>query len=161
MIKIGLVSDTHGHVSPLERLVDRFDDEELEFLVHTGDVTRYKHLEPLFELGLDIHLAIGNMDTNPRSFQQTEASNRLTVHGTAGRLEVRDWSIGFTHGHRTDFIDQFRKENVSYVIHGHTHDRRDETIDGTRIINPGAIKPPNPSGAILNLSEDKLTFLDV
>lgn len=161
MITVGLVSDTHGHVENLERLVDRFGDKELEFIIHTGDVTRRKHIEPLFELDLDIHLAIGNMDTNPGTFQQIEANKRLTVHGTAGRLEVRDWLIGFTHGHQTEFIDQFLRQNVSYVIHGHTHDRRDETINDTRVINPGAVKSPNPSAAILNLTEDKVTFMDV
>ncbi len=160
-MKIGLISDSHGATENVERVAEIFRVKNVEFVIHTGDVTRPRHLQPLLASGWEIHLALGNMDTRAADFQYITETSNLTVHGAAGHLKVRNSSFGITHGHQDSFLRQLRREKVDYLIHGHTHERRDEQIKASRVINPGAAKPPRESAAILNFQSGQLEFIDL
>lgn len=47
--------------------------------------------------------------------------------------------VAVTHGHWPGKIESFVKDGFDYIFHGHTHRRRDEIIDSSRIIKPGAL----------------------
>ncbi|MFB6346487.1 MAG: YfcE family phosphodiesterase [bacterium] len=160
-MKIGLISDTHGHQDLVEEAADVYASNNVDIIIHTGDVTTVKHIDALIELDCPLHLAFGNCDFNKTSFEQAEAHTTLECAGSGGVLNLDGRTIAFTHGHYDRTLNELLTENPDYLVHGHTHDRRDETISNTRVINPGAIKPPNPSFAILKLQEDKLNFHDL
>ena len=42
--------------------------------------------------------------------------------------------IAFTHGHMPRLLDDAIREGVDYLLHGHTHQLRDERIERTRVI---------------------------
>ena len=53
-------------------------------------------------------------------------------------------------------------EAADYILHGHTHCKRDERIGRCRVINPGALHRANPkSVATLDTASDTLTFHDI
>lgn len=160
-MRLGLLSDTHGSVEQVETTRAIFESEQPDALVHTGDVTRVEHIQTLLDLGLPFHLVFGNCDYQTQSFQQAEGSVPLVLHGSADILEYDGKLLGMTHGHYDRTFDELREENPDYIVHGHTHERRDEEMDDIRYINPGSVKPPDSSVAILDTETDELKFLDV
>jgi predicted phosphodiesterase len=59
-------------------------------------------------------------------------------------------------------MDQALAEDVDYLLHGHTHELRDERVGATRIINPGALhRAPRYTAAILDPKADDLTIIEI
>jgi predicted phosphodiesterase len=49
-----------------------------------------------------------------------------------------------------------------YLLHGHTHVRRDERVGKTRVINPGALhRAAEKTVALLDLAADRLEYLRI
>lgn len=159
-MKIGLISDTHGQNSYTERAVEVFRDQDVERIIHCGDVTKVKHLSPLLELGLPLHVVFGNMDRRKREFEDVADTGAFQLHGSEGQMDVDGKTISFTHGHMDSSIRRLRKES-DFLIRGHTHEREDNEWKQCRILNPGSVKPPNPSVAILNPEENEVDFHDL
>ncbi len=157
-MKVGLLSDTHGRTDLVESVTDVFRNLELSAIVHTGDVTRVSHVQPILDLGLTVHLVYGNCDFNHNSFRQAAESTPLTLHGRSGLLNTDGLQVGITHGHHKAVLDQLADSRPDYIVHGHTHVRRDEQKNGIRYINPGSVQPPNSSWATLDLSTGRLDF---
>jgi len=156
-MKVGLVSDTHGQQTHTERAVRILEDRDVDLLIHCGDVTRVKHLSPFLGMDVHIHVVMGNMDRREREFRDVSETGAFTMHGSDGELTVVENTICFTHGHMDSSIRSLR-ERADYLVHGHTHERKDSQWNECRIINPGSVKPPNSSIAILKPSRDELTF---
>ena len=157
-MKIGLISDTHGQTEAISRAAKLFQRQSAESIVHTGDVTRPAHLESLLEPGWPVQLAVGNMDPAAKAFQHLTNIYNLTVNKMAGQIKINDSRLGITHGHLDSALRQLRRDDLDCIIHGHTHERRDEHIDGVRMINPGAAKSPQKSCALLDLNTGALDF---
>lgn len=156
-MKLGLISDTHGQKSYTDRAVAIFREEDVDRVIHCGDVTKVKHLSPLLGLNVPIHVVFGNMDRRKREFQDVADTGAFTLHGSEGQIDVDGKTIAFTHGHMDSSLRRLRKE-ADYLIRGHTHERQDEQWKQCRIINPGSVKPPNPSVATLIPADNNLTF---
>jgi predicted phosphodiesterase len=53
-------------------------------------------------------------------------------------------------------------DGVDYLLHGHSHEVRDERVGRTRIINPGALcRAARYTAAILDPDADALEVLEV
>lgn len=51
---------------------------------------------------------------------------------------------------------------IHYLLHGHTHLRRDDRVGHTRIVNPGALyRAKVKTCALINLATDDLTFIEL
>jgi putative phosphoesterase len=159
-LKLGLISDTHGQNSYTERAVEIFRDEAPDRIIHCGDVTKVKHLSPLLALEVPLHVVFGNMDRVKREFEDVANTGAFTLHGDEGQIDVDGQTVAFTHGHMDSALRRLKKR-ADYLIHGHTHERKDETWKDCRILNPGSVKPPNPSVAILDPGNDEVTFYDL
>jgi predicted phosphodiesterase len=68
-----------------------------------------------------------------------------------------------THGDNEGFLDGLiGSGKYAYVLHGHTHRRRDQTVGSTRVINPGALggmRRERRSLCILDLTTARARFL--
>ena len=55
-----------------------------------------------------------------------------------------------------------QSDSYDYIFFGHSHARRNEMIEKTRIINPGAAgRGMHPSCAVVNLADDEVTFFTI
>jgi putative phosphoesterase len=108
-----------------------------------------------------MHLVFGNCDYNPNSFRQAVGSTPLKIHGSSQILEIGGRTIGITHGHHGPLFDQLIEAEPDIIVHGHTHQRRDERKNGIRFINPGSVKPPGSSVAVLDLEEADVEFISL
>jgi putative phosphoesterase len=125
MIRIGLISDTHGLLRPEALAALRGSD----FIVHGGDIGEGAILETLATLA-PVAAVRGNNDNAPwaRRLQAAETLRfgEITLHA------VHDLA-GLA-------IDP-RAAGVDVVVSGHSHQPRIERRSGVLFVNPGSAGP--------------------
>lgn len=125
MIRIGIISDTHGLMRPeaVERL------QGVDQIVHAGDIGRPEIITRLAEVA-PVSAIRGNIDTAAWA-QEFPATLRLEC---AGRM------IHVIHD-RNDLDFDPEAGGLDAVISGHSHRPDIETIDGVLYLNPGSAGP--------------------
>jgi putative phosphoesterase len=127
--------------------------------IHCGDVEEDSVLDTL--AGLQAHVVLGNCDrAGPLARYGTRIG--LDMQHPSGRITVDGKRIAFTHGDQTDLLQAAIAERVDFLCHGHTHLRRDDMVQGVRVINPGALHRANPfTVALLTPATGALQFITV
>lgn len=152
-MRLGVVSDTHGHVDHARQAVRMLESLGVERVLHCGDVGSQEVVELFAPWQTDF--VVGNCDHHPERLAEIIAEAGQTCHGRFGELHLEGKRIGLLHA---DDVAKFREVTESnewdLVCYGHTHvaaiDRRGRTL----IVNPGALYRANPhSLAIVDLSE--------
>ena len=157
---IGILSDSHGRVRPTAVAVQTLLDNGATTLIHLGDIGSDDVINEL--VGHNAHIVLGNCDFYERPLIDYAESVGVTVDHPAGRLEIDSKTIAFTHGHLEIEYEQALTENVDYLLHGHTHELRDERIGDTRVINPGALSRASEyTVAALEPATDRLQIFRV
>lgn len=141
-MKLGIISDTHGHLDP--RVENIFSG--VDHILHAGDIG-----DPMIELELKaiapVILVLGNNDPG-LSFKDTEL---LTLGGKNFLLHHIVNPRALTH----PLASQIHRQAVDAVVFGHTHKPFAETINGVFFFNPGYAGQPrfgaHRSVAILHL----------
>jgi len=129
-LKIGVIADTHAQT--LEdvpwSIIDALEDVDL--IVHAGDITERAVLEGLREIG-EVKAVYGNMDSG-------ELKRMLPDKRT---IDVKGKQIGLIHGSGGPWGMAERVRplfgDVDIIIFGHSHLSCNEYIRGTLMFNPG------------------------
>ena len=125
MIRIGLISDTHGLLRPEALSALRGSD----FIVHGGDIGEGDILETLSTLA-PVTAVRGNNDNAPwaRRLHATETLRfgEITLHALHDLAKLS--------------IDP-RAAGVDVVVTGHSHQPRIERRSGVLFVNPGSAGP--------------------
>jgi putative phosphoesterase len=134
-MRIIVVSDTHGDMGRLRKVVARHRDADC--FIHLGD-GRAEMLS-LMKANPDIkyYSVCGNCD--------------FASQGPAwGEAEFGGKKFFFTHGHRyyvkgggTRIIEEARRRGADVLLYGHTHRAVCEYDGGLYIINPGSLGMPD------------------
>ena len=124
MIRIGLISDTHGLLRPEAVDVLRGSD----FIVHAGDIGQ-NVLEPLSTIA-PVTAVRGNNDRAPWAARipahETVRFGEITLHALHDLAE-----LGFDPG----------ASGVDVVVTGHSHIPKIERRGGVLYVNPGSAGP--------------------
>jgi putative phosphoesterase len=147
-MKIGIISDTHGHLP--EAVHSAF--EGVEHILHAGDIGTQEIISEL-ETIAPVHAVHGNID---------DWSLRNRYPGVFD-LELGGVKICLTHNIVTyqyfsfELFRQGKKPNL--VVFGHTHKAVFETYRNIGFLNPGSVYRPRGGtkkslGVIRNISQD-------
>ena len=162
-MKLGILSDTHNHTQNLQRALTIFRNRSVSTLIHCGDMTSPNTAELLADFC--VFAVTGNMDMNTGLLESTlRKMNRENSLSATFTGEIEGVSIAATHSHRGNVPDLAANGRFTYIFHGHTHRRRDEQVNGTRIINPGALggtRHEPRSICIVNLATDTVEFIQI
>jgi putative phosphoesterase len=125
MIKVGVVSDTHGLLRPavMERLAG------VDFIIHAGDVGRPEVLTGLTRIAPTRSIR-GNVDT---ALWACELPTTLT-------LDVGGRTIYVVHDIK-EIGGIPSTEVYDVIIYGHTHRANFATREGVLYLNPGSAGP--------------------
>ena len=162
-MKLGILSDTHNHTRNLQQALSIFHSQGITTLIHCGDMTSPNTAVLL--KNFHVIAVTGNMDRNTGRLESTlkklNPENSLSATFTG---EMDDMSIAATHSHRGNVPELVANGRFSYIFHGHTHRRRDEQVNSTRIINPGALggtRHEPRSICIVNLATNHIEFIQI
>ncbi|MHC5112800.1 MAG: YfcE family phosphodiesterase [Planctomycetota bacterium] len=160
MSAIGILADSHGRADTTARAVRALEDAGAEIFVHLGDIETEAVIDEL--VGRRAHLVFGNCDYDADALARYARHVGVQVDGLVGHLEVGGRRITFTHGHIRSPMDEAIAAGDDYLLHGHTHELRDERVGDTRVINPGALfRAVRYTAAVLDPERDQLEVLDV
>ena len=159
-MRIGLVADTHDNRDAVDFAVETFADADVDTVLHCGDFVA-PFSAAAFEGPWAFHAVRGN---NDGEWALDGLINDFgTYHGECAELRLDDSDIALYHGTSEALVDGLVEGGrYDYVVRGHTHERDEETVDGTTRVNPGGISiPPAPSSfsvGILDTTEDTVEF---
>jgi hypothetical protein len=149
---LGVLSDTHGDVATTARAVQEFRTRAVQLVVHCGDIGSPDI--PALLGDWPTHFVLGNVDGNSRRLHAAiTAQAGQVLHGRCGTLNVGNRRVAWLHG---DDEAQFRAlvdcRDWDVVCYGHTHRAECRMVNGTLVVNPGAIHCGYPpSVAVIDL----------
>jgi putative phosphoesterase len=136
-MKIAIVSDTHSRYHTVEAALKLIEERGVELVLHCGDID---DADTVWLFPGTTHFVFGNCDTERASVRQAVYGIGATLHEPFGQLELDGVKLAFVHGDDSGLLRQLIDGGeYAYVFHGHTHQRRDERVGPTRVINPGAL----------------------
>ena len=163
-MRIGVVSDTHNNLKNIDKIITLFNQENLELVIHTGDITSAQTLERFSNLNCFLYGAYGNNDRHEKGLQEVAEKYNFKILEPPHEISKGGKNIAIFH--EPEEINCFLDENkhIDIVLHGHTHRYREEMKDSTLIFNPGEsagmLKGKNAIGIIdlLDLSVERILF---
>lgn len=159
-MRIGILSDSHGRADTTARAVTLLRQRGVEMLLHLGDIGDEQVIDEL--VGYDSRIVFGNCDWDIAGLTRHAQIMGVRVDHPMGIIEADGRRIAFTHGHLPELMRQAMESGVQYLLHGHSHELRDERIGPTRIINPGALqRAARYTAAVLDPAADALEIIEV
>lgn len=149
-MRIGILSDTHGHLPRTRLAVERLASLEVDLVLHCGDIGSPAVIGLL--ASWPTHLVFGNAD-DPQPLREAIAQAGQTYHERLGRLELQGKRIAFLHGddHRL-LRETIDSGHWDLVCCGHTHLAGIAERNHTLVVNPGALyRTARPSVAVVDL----------
>jgi len=153
-MKLGIISDTHVYDRAKclpKKVLDVLLKEEVDLVIHAGDLTSTKILEELESIA-EVIAVRGNMDELQLPEQQ--------------KIKIGNFNFLIFHGHGiyprgdiTKLVYKTLEEKCNVLITGHTHRPSILEINGIRIINPGSPTVPRydkPTFMISEIKEDRI-----
>ena len=160
---LGVLSDSHGNAKITAEAVKRLVIAGAEIILHLGDIETTDVLDALLiKNDLPVYLVFGNVDWPVEPLQRYAELLGIRVEHPCGTMIVGGKRIVYHHGHIPRYEREARQAGVDYFLHGHTHVRRDEVVDGMRIINPGALtRATEPAAATIRPGTGDVRFLTI
>jgi putative phosphoesterase len=134
-MRIGIVSDTHNNLRNCERIVEIFNASGVERVLHTGDITQPRTLRVLAGLRAPLWGVYGNNDLERPELEATCAALSMQFVDPPLRLEWAGRRIAVLHDPLEGSAVLLAASEV--VVHGHTHRRAIERVNGALVVNPG------------------------
>ncbi len=158
--RIGILADSHGQAGRTLAAVSLLLEAGADVLIHLGDVCGESVLDAL--AGTPCRVVFGNCDWNWQALARYARDLDLIVDHPRGEIEVGGRRVRYGHGDDPQLEPQAVRDEVEYLLHGHSHQRRDERIGLTRVINPGALhRAREYTAAVLIPAEDAVEWVNI
>ncbi len=133
---IGIVGDTHNNLKNISKICEIFNEEKVDLVIHTGDITLPKSLKAFKSLKCEMLGVFGNNDIDEKN-DLLEASKEFQckMYDEPFLFELNNRKICIMH--HPELINENLVQQVDFIFHGHTHRYRNEVIKETIIFNPG------------------------
>lgn len=156
---LGVVSDTHGHVSNTQRAIRMLASLEVDRVLHCGDIGS-EQIVALFN-EWPTHFVFGNVDDDQASLVAAIEACGQHCHGRFGRLEFAGRRIALLHGDETSRLrDAMNCGEFDLVCYGHTHQPEQHREGETLALNPGALyRAQRHTIAVVQLPELEITHV--
>lgn len=129
-MRIGVISDTHGHVHP--KVYPLF--EGVDLILHAGDIGSEDVITSL-EAVAPVKAVHGNVDVFPLTTRYP-AVLPLLLEGVA--VCVLHELVPPGHPLLQTALKELKRDQLDVLIYGHTHDARLEQRGGVTLFNPGS-----------------------
>jgi putative phosphoesterase len=135
-LKIGLTGDTHNNLKNVAIICDIFNSQNLDFVIHTGDISLPKTLYAFDDLHVPLKGVFGNNDQGEKEDLMKVCEEKDFLFQDILEIRISNENYLFAVHDPNDIEDRFYKPG-NIIVHGHTHRFRDEIYKNTFIFNPG------------------------
>ncbi len=137
-VRLGVVSDTHGHVGNTLDAVRMLESLNVDAVIHCGDIGTTE-IPPLFARW-PTHFVLGNVDFPEAPLRAAIEKCGLTFHGRFADLPLAGLRIAALHGDDFTRLEAtIAAGEYDLVCHGHTHQVTQQQRGRTLVLNPGAL----------------------
>ncbi|MBF0184980.1 MAG: metallophosphoesterase [Magnetococcales bacterium] len=136
-MRLGLISDSHDHITHIEQAARIFRARGVDWVVHAGDIVSPPALRCLE--GLTLFVVYGNNDGERIGLLKAAEKLGATLKGDLLELDLPDEKRAVVyHGTEPALLQALScSQTYDLVIYGHTHRAEDRQEGRTRILNPG------------------------
>lgn len=155
---IGIISDTHDNIIGIKKAVEIFKDRKIGLVLHLGDIVA--PVTVLHFKGFRMKFLKGNCDGDIEMIKEKINEIDGEFLGVSAELNIDNKKIALMH--KPIGVDEMAlSEEYDYILHGHTHQKRDDIVGKTRIINPGGLYLGNEehSVALLDIINGEVEFV--
>ena len=138
-MEIAVFSDTHDNIPNTEKAIEHCVRRKISRIIHCGDVSNEKTLEMIGEnFSGDVYLSLGNADINVDAIKKAGNAFKMKIFSSFGMMETPKGTIGFCH---FPWIakEEAKKNKYEIIFYGHTHTPWEESVNNTKLINPGTL----------------------
>jgi len=146
-MKIGILSDSHTKVDYTEDVINHLKENDVQYLIHAGDLCIEKNLELLEKSGLTYVSVFGNNDRGLFS-----VSDKYFIKKEPYYFKIKDIKFKLMH------LPYHLTPDTDIVIFGHTHMFECEYTNKTLFVNPGEVcarEKPLIECVILDINENE------
>jgi uncharacterized protein len=160
-MRIGVVSDSHGHAEFVRPAVRMLESLEVECVLHCGDIGSVEVVQLLAPW--PTHFVFGNCDADRKTLAAAITAAGQMCHGEFGDLTLDGKRIALIHSDdQRRFQQTLASGEYDLVCYGHTHVAAIERLGRTLALNPGALYRANPhSLAIVELESLEPTIISL
>jgi putative phosphoesterase len=136
---MGVISDTHDNLPIIEKAVRRFNEENVELVLHAGDYVAPFVIPKFKELKAEFIGVFGNNDGDHELLKKRFSENKkLELRGNFAEVKVGDLKIALLHGSEEELLKALiETEFFDVIIHGHSHNPENYKKGKTLVVNPG------------------------
>jgi len=135
-LKIGLTGDTHNNLKNVAKICDIFNSNNLDFVIHTGDISLPKTLRVFELLKMPLKGVFGNNDQDEKHDLLKVCEEKNFLFKEKLKIKISENNFLYAIHDPNDIEDDFYKPG-NIIVHGHTHRFRDEIFRETYVFNPG------------------------
>jgi len=148
---VGIVGDTHNNLKNISKICEIFNDEGVDLVIHTGDITLPKSLLAFKKLNCKLIAVFGNNDIgDKKDLLKASKEFNCDMYDEPFFFNLKNKNICVVH--HPELINEDLLEKSDVIFHGHTHRYRNEKINNTLIFNSGEcagfLKEKNQIGII-------------
>jgi putative phosphoesterase len=160
-MRIGVISDTHGHVQNTLAAVRMLQSLQVQAVLHAGDIGSPDI--PKLLAAWPTHFVFGNCDHDHDELRAAIEQAGLTCDGRFGDFELAGRRIALLHSDDTRLFRQVSLgDTYDLVCYGHTHHADQRRQGKTLILNPGALYRATPhSIATVDLATMEATIVPI
>ncbi|MFH0925003.1 MAG: metallophosphoesterase [bacterium] len=136
-MKLGIVSDTHDNLLKVKEIVDFFNNEKVEYVLHAGDIVApFILLKGFKYLNCPLTAVFGNNDGDKLLLKKVATELNFDISLPPKKIVLDNINILMLHA--PDQLDDFIQSNeYDLIIYGHTHRQEIRKVTNVTIINPG------------------------
>jgi len=154
---VGVTGDTHNNLKNIKKICSIFNENRVDLVFHTGDVSLPKSLLAFKNLKCPLKVVLGNNDIEEKK-DLLKASIQFKCEIYEEPFFISLQNKRFVILHHPDLIEESLLLNNDFIFHGHTHRFRLEKMGNCIVFNPGEcagiMKGKNQIG-IFNLDDEE------
>ena len=134
---VGVVSDTHNNIKNIKKIICLFNEEQVDLVIHTGDISKASTLKIFSNLNSPLVGVFGNNDRIEEGLKEVCEEYNFNFQEPPLSLTLENKKV--TVFHEPDSIEGYVKkhQDIDLILHGHTHRYKEEIIDDIIYFNPG------------------------
>ena len=138
---IGIISDTHDHLSNVEKAVKKLNEEKVKLVLHAGDYVAPFVIPKFKNLKAKLIGVFGNNDGDHELLKKRFSENtNLEIRGRFANVTVDGVKIALLHGDEMELLEALIESGgFDVVVHGHAHTAGVHKKGKTLVVNPGEI----------------------